>query len=201
MRLDSLRTALLLLAGCVLSLGVARANDFNNVVFTDSSTGNSIIGSGTFSFDNTVGDGTYLLTNLTNYNFDFTVNGVNFTNSNLDTSDLANVEAVIYDNGNNFYFNTDCQAAPNGTGCYESTTGGTLGFFNGTDYISTEPNYYGPTPLNVYEFGSPDNAQPTLGYYGTPAGLTPEPESLWLLGTGLAAMLLLRFRRASLAAD
>jgi hypothetical protein len=198
MRLVSMRKVLLLLACCALSFGVARANDFNNVIFTDFSAGNSIIGSGTFSFDQTLGDGTYMLSSLTNVNFDFTVEGNLFNNGNIDPSDLANVEVVIDDNGNNFYFNTDCATGMNSTGCYEDGIGGTLGFYdsNSGNVLSTEPNWYGPLPLNEYEYGPLDGSK-FLGYYGTPAGLAPEPESLWLLGTGFFGLMMLRrFRRA-----
>jgi hypothetical protein len=136
-----------------------------------------------------------MLSSLTNVNFDFTVNGINFTDSDLDTSDLANVEVVLYGGATNFYFDTNCSG---GSGCYESVSSGTLGFIDPTtgDYVSTEPNFYGSTPLNLYEFYNSGEESYALGYYGTPAGLAPEPESLWLLGTGLAAMLVRRFRRA-----
>lgn len=200
MRFTPLRSFVLILAGCALSLGIARADDFNNVIFTDSKTGGAVIGSGTFSFDGTFGDGTYLLSDLTNVNFDFTVDGIAFNNSNIDSSDLANVEVVIDDNGNNFYFNTDCATGPGpGSGCYEAGTGGTLGFIdtNSETILSTEPNWFGPLPLNLYEFGLASSPS-VLGYYGTPAGLAPEPESLWLLGTGfIGLMSFRRFRRAS----
>lgn len=200
MRFASLRNVVLLLAACVLSLGVARANDFNDVVFTNFDTGNSIIGSGTFSFDQTLGDGTYFLSSLTNVNFDFTFGSIAFNNSNIDTSDLDNVEVVIYDGGNNFYFNTDCSAGGGSTGCYEDPFGGTLGFVdtNSGLVLSTEPNWFGPLPLNLYEIFPSDGDGSTLamGYYGTPAGLTPEPDTLLLLGSGLAGMLLRRLRRA-----
>lgn len=188
MRLISCRWIVLLLAGSVLSLGVARANDYD-VIFTNFDSGNSMTGSGTFSFNGDLGDGTYQLTSLPDYNFDFTVDGDTFTNSDLDTSNLANIDVVIYNGGGSFYFDTDCTS---GSDCYSSDFG-SLGFIdaNNPDYfLTTEPNYYGNPPLDLYQAQGPSGD--SVGTYN----VAPEPESLLLLGTGLAGLLMRRFRRA-----
>ena len=87
MRCLSMRTILLLLVGCALSLGIARANSYT-VYFSDFYSGNSIVGTGTFSFNGTYGDGAYLLSSLTNYNIDFTIYG--------DTSPIAILRQSIW---------------------------------------------------------------------------------------------------------
>ena len=190
MRLVSLRTIVLLLAGFTFSLGVARANDYN-FDLTNFETGNSIVGTGTFSFSSTVGDGTYLLTNLPSYYIDFAVEGDTFTNADIDNVNLSNVEVVVYNGGSNFYFDTNCFET---AGCY-GPYGGSLDFTdtnNSGFMLTTEPNYAGNPPLDLYYATGPSGG--SYGTYDAPA--VPEPETFWLLGTGLGAMMIRRFRRA-----
>lgn len=190
MRLASLRTIVLLSAGFALPLGIAQANEYN-VDFTNFETGNSIVGTGTFSFNNTLGDGTYLLTNLSNYSIDFVVDGDTFDNANIDNVNLSHVEVVIYNGGGNFYFDTNCGfETPH---CY-GPFGGSLDFTdanNSSFELTTEPNYAGNPPLDEYFANGPSGN--SFGTYDSPV---PEPETLWLFGTGLAAMMIRRFRRA-----
>jgi hypothetical protein len=186
MRVSSSRMTVFLLATFALSLGTARANDFS-VYFTNSDTGNSVVGRGVFSFSGSYGDGTYLLSSLANYNIDFTVDGETFTNSDIDTQNLSHVEVVIDDNGRDFYFNTNCTSGPDCYGYYN----GSLDFTdpnNSNFELSTEPNYAGAPPLNGYFAAGPDGESSGM-YQGT-----PEPEPLWLLGTGMVALMIRRFR-------
>lgn len=196
MKLKSLRMAVLLAVGSMLSLGAAHANDFT-VYFTNGDPGNAIVGSGTFSFDGTYDDGTYMLTDLSNYDIDFNVYGESFTTSDIDTSNLADLEVVLYGGGTNFYFDTDCSDQS----CYSSIAGGSLELDNsGGGILATEPNFAGNPPLDVYMIGD-DSGPEAGGIYTTNANVlssVPEPAPLLLLGTGLIGMFLLRrrFRQA-----
>jgi hypothetical protein len=191
MRFISLRTSLSVVIGAALSVGMARANDYTVDFTSGPAVGYPVVGTGTFSFDGSYGDGTYYLSSLTNYDIDFIIDGTTFTNSDIDTVNFADVEVVIYNGGTDFFFDTDCTS---GATCY-GPYGGSLDFTNGSYSLTTEPNYYGSTPLDLYMAEGPDGS--TFGLYGTNLGsaATPEPETFLLLGTGLAGMLLRRFRR------
>lgn len=194
MHILSWKTLSLLSLGFALSAGFARANSYSVLFSNNNVTGDPVVGTGTFSFNSTYGDGTYLLNNLTGYNFNFTVDGFTFTNSSIDTANLAYVEVVIYDGGTNFYFDTSCSIS----GCYGPRSG-SLDFTdpnNSAYYLTTEPNNYGSAPLDLYFAAGPSGTDPR-GYYGTSIpGATPEPEPFFLLGTGLLGLFLWRFRHA-----
>jgi hypothetical protein len=166
------KIATLVLALCGLSIA-ASANSYN-VTFDNSICCGppAIVGTGTFNFGGTVGDGTYFLTSLPGYNINFTVGSTTFTNANINTS-LGAVLVVIYGGGTQFYFDN--------TGSYGSH-GGSLDFDASFEaYLTTEPNYYGPPPLNLYQ-STDANGNFFFGVYQ--AAPVPEPTTLMLLGAG-----------------
>ena len=183
-----MRTALKVVVfgfGAAMSVLVSRAESFS-VQFTDSfSPGGAIIGTGTLSFDGVYGDGTYLISSLTNFDVNFTIGGTTFTTANIDTSNQAYQEVVIYNGGTEFYFDS---AGSN----YGTTYSGSVDFTGPASYsLTTEPNGFGPTPLDLYHASTADGS-----YFGTYEEVTPEPTTLVLLGTGLAGMFVRRLRRA-----
>lgn len=138
------------------------------------------VGTGTFSFDGTAAAGTYALTSLSNYAFDFTVDGIQFTNANLATP-VANIAVAITLSGTDLLVNF----------------GGSMGGpFNGSaDFLGP-----GNTPLSFQpNFGSLYFSNASFGTYQgilSTASAIPEPVSVALLAIGLAGMTAARRRRA-----
>jgi hypothetical protein len=200
-----LRIPLLVLAGAALVVATVQAESITaplmGASFGDGSaitpTG-VVLGSGNISFDGSVADGTYLLSNLTGLSVTFSIGGETFNNANMDTSNFPHVEVVIYGGGADYYFSTDCTSTPSDTSCYGPKTG-SLDFNDSSNgsFFTTEPNYVGPAPLDL--FMASVNVAATdpsyMGIYGQAAtSPVPEPASLLLIGSGLAAIVARRRR-------
>jgi len=84
--LGKLGLALLVIAIALVCQPLAKADSFN-VVFDNSQLGSSaIVGTGTFSFPQVLGDGTYALSSLTGFNINFTIGSFTFTTANISNS-------------------------------------------------------------------------------------------------------------------
>ena len=166
----------------------AMANNYN-VVFTNGEDGGAIVGTGTFSFTDNVGDGSYYLNSLGGFSIDFNIGSTTYTNESIDTN-LSHVLVNIYGDGSEFYFDSD--------GEYYGPNGGSLDFagVNGS-FLTTEPNYFGEegTPLDLYASLNGEGDE-FFGTYGVSNGTAaPEPASLVLLGSGLLFTLRRKLRR------
>jgi hypothetical protein len=153
----------------------AMANDYN-VVFTNStSPGGTVVGTGTFDFTDSVGDGTYYINTLGGFTVNFTIGATTFTNAD-NVTELNHVEVVVYDSGTNFYFTNDGTYGP---------YGGSFDFTQGSSHLTTEPPYYGPPPLDLYQAVDSSGAS-FFGTYGAVGA--PEPASMLLLLSGLVGV-------------
>ncbi|MBD2566895.1 PEP-CTERM sorting domain-containing protein [Anabaena lutea] len=131
-----------------------------------------IVGSGTFSFDGDLGDGTFALTSLTNYNFSFDFGVNSFTNANIVTP-VANVLVKIATIGSDRFVNF----GGSGGGPF----GGSLDFLNPSP-LSFQPNF-GPLYFTAAGFGT------YQGVARADVTSVPEPGSvLGLLGLSLGAL-------------
>ena len=135
-----------------------------------------IVGTGTFSFTNDPGNGTFPLMALGPLAMLFTLGGTTYTDDDIDTplnevlvvlSTTSSVRRLQFSNTNAF-----------GSGLLA----GSIDFFNGDgEELSFEPPGFG-AGLNLF-----DESGPLRGTYLALA--VPEPASLVLIWTGLAAFL------------
>jgi hypothetical protein len=92
-----------------------------------------IVGTGTFSFDGDIVDGTVALTSLANFDFSFNfVNGSSFTNTDISTP-LANVLVNIATIGSDRFVKFG--------GLRGGRFGGSIDFFNASNFLTFEPNF------------------------------------------------------------
>lgn len=123
-----------------------------------------IAGVGTFSFDGPPVAGTFSLTSLPNYDFEFFfAGGTTFTTADI-TTPVANVEVAISLLGSDFSVNFGGSGGGEGSG--------SIDFNNGGNELSFQP-----------DFGSLYRLNESIGTY---QGITPVPGPLPLLGAGAA---------------
>jgi hypothetical protein len=146
-----------------------------------------IVGTGTFSFDGNLGDGTYALTSLTNYLFSFNFGSATFGNNDISTP-VSEVLITILNSGNRVIF-SNIYPYPNGSGPHR----GAIDFDNSSgDYLTFEPPYLRPFfPPTLYGSNL---------YTGTYLGIvssSPTPVPTPALLPGLIGMSVAAFRRRS----
>jgi hypothetical protein len=139
------------------------------------------VGTGTFSFDEILGDGTYALSGLTNVDFAFNfVGGDVFDETHIDTP-LSEILIIISKAGQQVNFSN---TSPFGSGF----GGGSIDFFNplnaNLQSLSFEPPGFNGG-LNAY-FASGTTGDTFAGTYAEPV---PTPALLpGLMGMGIAAL-------------
>ena len=156
------RSVSLACVAVLLFAAVASAGTFN-VIFDNSLCCGplAVVGTGTFSFTGSLGDGTYYLNTLPGYDINFMIGSSTFTNADINTP-IADVLVVIYGGGAQFYFDND--------GAYGSH-GGSLDFDKADgSFLTTEPGYFGTPPLDLYAAGDSSESS----YFGT-YSQAPEP--------------------------
>lgn len=137
----------------------------------DGGVNSPLVGTGTFNFDGDPGDGTFSLSDLPNYNFNFEFNtGDVFTTSDI-TTPIDEVLTIISSNTSAREVNFS-NINPSGSG----TEGGSIDFLNASGSIlSFEPPGFGGN-LDLYFVDSQGNS-----YFGNYQGLAvssvPEPST------------------------
>jgi hypothetical protein len=151
-----------------------------------------IVGTGTFTFANDPGIGTFAFNSLGAFSMAFSfTDGASFTQADI-TSNLSQVFVVLtsFGGGRRLQFSDD----GDGSG---GTFTGSLDFVKGTDFLSFEPSYFGAGLRLYFESGL------GLGdYLATNGVATPEGGSTAItMLVSVAAMLgLYRFLRSRSAA-
>lgn len=154
--------------------------NFNFDASPDGTVTGPFVGTGTFSFTGTATAGTFSLSSLSGYAFDFTVNGNHFTAANLATS-VSNILVSITSSGQ------DLLAHFGGAG--GGPFGGSMDFVNGGANLSFQPAF-GPLYFSGSSFGTYE------GVLSTAPSAVPEPLSASLVGLGLAGIVAVRRRRS-----
>lgn len=153
-----------------------------------------IVGSGSFSFDGDPGVGSFALTSLGNYTFDFLFDDGNaFGNAEL-TTPPSEVLVLISQNGNKYnlrFGNTD----PNGNGFGTGHYRGSIDFENVSHSLTFEPPRFGGN-LDKYIKTNlpPDSLVPSVPS-GAYLASAPVPGPLPLMGAGAAFAWSRRLRR------
>jgi hypothetical protein len=179
---------LLLGAGVALASAPAHALVFE---FQFDNAGNGlpldppIVGSGSFGFDGDPGVGSFALTSLGNYTFDFLFDDGNaFGNADI-TTPASEVLVLISQNENTYnlrFSNTN----PFGGGHYD----GALDFDNGSSTLTFEPPAFGGN-LDMYIKTESNSSAPSGAYLAS----APVPGPLPLMGAGAAFAWSRRLRR------
>lgn len=136
------------------------------------------LGTGTISFDDTLADGTYFVSTLTNFAFTATLNGQTWTMADL-VSNPAPLAITIFTKmkGRDIYFDGPGQAPNNGSATFVNSGG---------YYLATEPNNLGPpSPHDLWIAGFGSSSATLAGNYGVYP--VPEPATwsvfaIYLLG-------------------
>ncbi len=132
------------------------------------------VGQGEVSFNNTLADGTYLLSSLQNLSISFTIDTTTFTNNNYNGTPDPSTSIVLLNGGTDFYFLGDGAT---------SGQNGAVDFILGNNTLTTEPSYYGTAPYDLFQANI--NGVSYSGTYGT---AVPEPTSIALLVAGLLGL-------------
>ncbi len=165
--------------------GAANASTTFNFSFDNTTDGGVVpplVGSGTLSFDESLGSGTYALNTLTNLAF-----SVSFTDGKTfvlaDAEDpLSEVLAVITTIGSDLFL-----LFGNINGVSSGTINGSIDFINASGFLSFAPGSPGLAGMNIYVERS--GVSPILGNYEAVGNSSvPEPATMLLLGLALIGL-------------